>query len=263
MTAMQGRIAVVTGASSGIGRSTAKLLAQQGAQVVLVALPGAELAEAADECRQYGGRVLTATADVGDSADVAAAFDRAAELGPVSAVFNNAGISIVAPVIEMSDDDWLRQLRTNLSGSFYVAREAARRMRPHRYGSIVNTGSELALLGQGGYVGYTATKGGILAMTRALAAELAVHGVRVNSVSPGAIDTPLLKAEFAASPDPAAELLENEQSIALGRIGQPTDIAAAVAFLLSDQAAYITGTNLLVDGGRTSCFAVGSIARTV
>jgi NAD(P)-dependent dehydrogenase (short-subunit alcohol dehydrogenase family) len=143
----------------------------------------------------------------------------------------------------------------NLSGSFYVVREAARRMVPAGYGAIVTTGSELGLLGQPGYVGYTATKGGVLAMTRALA----VHGIRVNSVSPGTTETPMLMAEFAAAPDPLRERAENESTIPLGRIGQPGEIAAAVAFLLSDGAAYITGANLVVDGGRTSCFTIGTL----
>jgi NAD(P)-dependent dehydrogenase (short-subunit alcohol dehydrogenase family) len=116
-------------------------------------------------------------------------------------------------------------------------------------------------MGQAGYVGYTATKGGILAMTRALAAELASCHIRVNAVCPGAIDTPMLAAEFALSKDPAAERRENEQSIVLGRIGKADEIAQAVLFLLSDEASYITGTQLLVDGGRTGCFPVGSIQR--
>jgi NAD(P)-dependent dehydrogenase (short-subunit alcohol dehydrogenase family) len=252
------RVALVTGASSGIGRATALRLAREGAAVALVALPGAELEESAELCRAAGPSALAIAADVTDSAQVAGAFDRAEELGTPSAVFSNAGISVISPVSSTTDDDWLH---VNLSGSFYVCREAARRMIPAGCGTIVTTASELGQLGQGGYVGYTATKGGVLAMTRALAAELAVHGIRVNSVSPGETETPMLMAEFAAAPDPAAELAEHEASIPLGRIAQPAEIADAVAFLLSDDAAYITGTNLVVDGGRTSCFTVGSISR--
>jgi NAD(P)-dependent dehydrogenase (short-subunit alcohol dehydrogenase family) len=135
-------------------------------------------------------------------------------------------------------------------------------MRNRRRGSIVNTGSELSLVGGGSYIAYSATKGGVLALTRALAAEVAAIGIRVNAVCPGAIDTPLLAAEFAQSPDPEAERAENEQSIALGRIGQPQEIAQAALFLLSDEASYITGVQLLVDGGRVGCFPVGSIARS-
>jgi NAD(P)-dependent dehydrogenase (short-subunit alcohol dehydrogenase family) len=253
------RVALVTGASSGIGRATALRLAQEGAAVALVALPGDDLEMAAQDCLATGAAAVAVPTDVADSGQVAAAFDRAETLGPVDAVFSNAGISIVGPAVSLSDDDWLRQLHINLSGSFYVVREAARRMTARRRGAIVVTGSELGILGQQGYVGYTATKGGVLAMTRAFAAELAGYGIRVNSISPGTTETPMLTAEFEASPDPARERAENESTIPLGRFGQPGDIAAAVAFLLSDEAGYITGASLVVDGGRTSCFTIGTL----
>ena len=253
------RVALVTGASSGIGRATALRLAHEGAAVALVALAGDDLETAAADCRAAGSAAIAVPTDVADAQQVAAAFDRAETLGPVSAVFSNAGISIVGPAIELTDGDWLRQLHVNLSGSFYVVREAARRMIPRGGGAIVVTGSELGLLGQAGYVGYTATKGGVLAMTRAYAAELAVHGIRVNSISPGTTETPMLLAEFAAAPDPDRERAENESTIPLGRFGQPGDIAAAVSYLLSDDAAYVTGANLVVDGGRTSCFTAGTL----
>ena len=124
------RVALVTGASSGIGRATALRLAEQGAAVALVALPGDDLESAAAECRSTGTAAVAVPADVADSREAAAAFDHAETLGPVSAVFSNAGISIVGPAVSLTDDDWLRQLHVNLSGSFYVLREAARRMIP-------------------------------------------------------------------------------------------------------------------------------------
>ncbi len=257
MRRMERRVAVVTGASSGIGRATALELAQEGAAVALVALPGDELDEAAQDCRDRGAAVLAVGADVGRSAEVDRAFARAEELGPVDAVFNNAGISMVVAITATTDAKWERLLGTNLSASFYVARAAARAMVTRRRGAIVNTASELALIGEAGYAAYTATKGGILSMNRALAAELAPYGVRVNAVCPGATDTPLLRAEYDTAPDPAVARREGEESIALGRLGDAQDIARVVVFLLSDAAAYVTGSHYVVDGGRTSCIPTG------
>jgi NAD(P)-dependent dehydrogenase (short-subunit alcohol dehydrogenase family) len=150
MSRFADRVALITGASSGIGRATALKLADEGAAVALVALAGDDLESAAAECRATGSSALAIPADVADSHQVAAAFDHAESLGPVSAVFSNAGISIVGPATAMDDNDWLRQLHVNLSGSLYVVREAARRMTAWGGGAIVVTGSELRILGQTG-----------------------------------------------------------------------------------------------------------------
>ncbi|HWF73663.1 MAG TPA: SDR family NAD(P)-dependent oxidoreductase [Solirubrobacteraceae bacterium] len=257
---MDGRVALVTGASSGIGRASAEALVRAGASVILFALPGDELEAAAHACRRAGAGALAFAGDAGDPAAVAAAFDLAErELGPVDAVFNNAGVSLVASITETTDAAWQRLLHTNLTGSFNVAREAARRMIPAGRGSLLSTASELALSGEPGYAAYSATKGAILAMTRALAAELAAHGIRVNAVCPGATDTPLLRAEYRGTPDPELARAEGERSIALGRLGRPEEIARVVVFLLSDDASYVTGAQYVVDGGRTTCLAPSSL----
>ena len=179
-----GRVALVTGASSGIGRATALELLGNGWSVALVALDDHRLRDIERECVDRHLPVLAIPADVTAAVDVRRAFAQASDLGPVEAVFNNAGTSLVAAITETTDEQWQRLLSTNLTGSFNVAREAACTMLVRGRGSIVNTASELALLGQAGYVAYAATKGGILALTRTLAAELAPRGIRVNAVSP-------------------------------------------------------------------------------
>jgi len=254
MSQMGGRTALVTGASSGIGRATALALAAAGANVALVALRGAELQTVADLCRGAGVEAIAIEADVGDHAAVTDAFARAEALAPVDAIFSGAGISTVVPAIDTTDEQWARHIRTNLTGTFHVLREAARLMIARRRGSIVTVASELALTGQAGYAAYTASKGGVLAMSRVFAAELAPYGVRVNSVCPGGVDTPMLAAEFELADDPALERELLDRSIAFGRIARPEEIASAVLFLLSDESSYMTGSELVVDGGRTGCY---------
>ncbi|MGB8404469.1 MAG: SDR family NAD(P)-dependent oxidoreductase [Mycobacterium sp.] len=260
MGEMTGRIALVTGASSGIGLATAEVLAREGADVALLARPEDDLAEAVRAVQAHGRKAIAFSADVRDPVAVRAVFEQAeAELGPLDAVHNNAGISAVGPLVDTSDDTFRALVDINLAGSFYVLREAARVMQPRRAGAIVNTGSELALIGQPGYVAYTATKGAIAAMTRSAAAELVSWGIRVNSVCPGTTRTPLLMVEFEDSPDPDAEIAEISSSVAAGRFGEPQEIAEAVVFLLSDRASYMVGTQMVVDGGRSTCIPAGNI----
>ncbi|CAH0293393.1 MULTISPECIES: SDR family NAD(P)-dependent oxidoreductase [unclassified Arthrobacter] len=251
MSHFQDKAYLVTGASSGIGLATTRALLAQGAKVAAVGLPDRLLEDAK---RQLSGAVIFLEADVSESQQVDSAFAQAeAELGPLSGAFNSAGISSVAPIAETSDELWQRLVRVNLTGTFHFARAAARTLSANGGGSLVCTASELSLVGQAGYTAYTATKGGVLSMMRSLAAELAPAGVRVNALSPGTTDTPMLAAEFANEEERARD----EASVPLGRFALAEEIAAAALWLLGPESSYVTGTNLVVDGGRTTTFPLG------
>ena len=255
---MAGRVALVTGASSGIGRATARLLGAEGASLVLLALPESGLADAVEECRQGAASATGVECDVADPTAVSQAFYKAVgQYGKVDAVFSNAGICIWKPLADTTDAEWQSLIAANLTGCFNVGRVAAVAMRSTG-GSIVNTASELALMGEAGYVAYTATKGGILAMSKAMAAELWQYRIRVNALCPGGVNTPLVENLFDIADDPAAARRESEESVLLGRFGMAEEIAQAALYLLSDESSYVTGSALVVDGGRTQCLLNGS-----
>jgi 3-oxoacyl-[acyl-carrier protein] reductase len=233
---LEGRSALVTGASRGIGRSIAEELARAGASVVVGYRSGKD--EAEEVASAIGGRAVQA--DVGSDEDARRLVDEAGEL---DVLVNNAGVTRDGLLARMPDDDWETVLRTNLYGAFHTCRAAARGMMRRRRGAIVNVTSVVGIHGNPGQTNYAASKGGIIGFTKALARELAPRGVRANAIAPGYIDTALTGV---LPEDVTAAILTNTP---LGRLGEPTDVAGAVRFLCSDEASFITGEVLLVDGG--------------
>ena len=247
-----GKVAIVTGAARGIGKATALALAQHGASVAVVDLHAEGGQHTAADVQQRGGKALAIALDVADSTQVDAMVQQVAtRFGRIDMLVNNAYISGgYAPVSDTTDEVWNRVLAVNLSGYFYCARAVARVMIAQGGGAIVNLSSGAGIRGSiSAGVQYSASKAGIIGLTKGLAADLAPHGIRVNCVAPGLIDTGLGAPGRWSGWTRAEVERYAKRDIALGRVGQPEDIAEAVVFLLSDAASFMTGEVVNVDGG--------------
>lgn len=243
---LQDKIAVVTGAASGIGRATAQALAGAGAQVVVADIDAVHGEEVAAALRQAGRRALFLAVDLTDAASIAGfAGEVANRLGPVDILVNGAGWGRTAPFVEGSPEFWARLIALNLVGPMTLAKALLPAMMERGSGRIVNIASDAGRVGSLGETVYSAAKGGLIAFTKSLAREMARYRINVNCVCPGPTDTPLM----AAVPDKVKEALI--KAIPFRRLGRPEEVADAVAFFASDRAAYITGQVLSVSGGLT------------
>jgi NAD(P)-dependent dehydrogenase (short-subunit alcohol dehydrogenase family) len=247
---LAGRVAVVTGAGGGIGLATARRFTAEGAKVVCADIDEAAGKAASD---QVGGEFIRV--DVTSEADVQAMFDLAVtKYGGLDVAFNNAGISPPDDdsILTTGLEAWQRVQDVNLKSVYLCCKHAIDYMRQHGGGSIVNTASFVAVMGSAtSQISYTASKGGVLAMTRELGVQFAREGIRVNALCPGPINTPLLKELFAKDPERAARRLVH---VPMGRFGEPEEIASAVAFLASDDASFMTASTFLVDGGISGAY---------
>ena len=244
MFRLDGKIALVTGASQGIGEAIAKRLAAQGATVVCAARTLRKLQEVADAITAEGGKADVVVADLSDGASVRAAIATTVERhGAIHILVNNAGITRDKLLIQMKEEDWDAVIDTNLKGAWTAIQAATKPMMKQRWGRIINIASVVGQMGNPGQANYVAAKAGLIGLTKSVARELASRNVTANAVTPGYIET----AMTAGLPDDVKA--EFTKQIPLGRMGTPDDISSAVAFLASEEAGYITGQVLSVNGG--------------
>ncbi|MDH3593908.1 MAG: SDR family oxidoreductase [Rhodospirillales bacterium] len=246
---LTGKAAIVTGASSGLGRHFARTLARAGAKVALAARRVDALAELARQIEAFDERAMPVALDVTDTESVRACVEAAeTELGPISILINNAGIAHVDTALDLAEADWDRVMDTNLKGAWLMAQETARHMaRLGHGGSIVNVASILGLAATGQLAAYCASKAALINLTRALAVDLARDGIRVNALAPGYVETDLNR-EFLTSP--AGEALKKR--IPQRRFGRPEDLDGALLLLASEASCHMTGSVVVVDGGQSA-----------
>ncbi|WP_108659803.1 SDR family oxidoreductase [Acuticoccus kandeliae] len=250
---LAGKVAIITGAGSGIGHEAALLFASEGATVVVADRNAAAASKVVDEIVAAGGKATPFTVDVSQEAEIEAMIaDTVARHGKLDVLVNNAGYGIAGTVLDTSVEDWDALFSVNVRGVFLGCKHAIPVMEKQGGGVIVNTASGVAMVGIYNRAAYVASKGAVAALTRAIAMDHAGAKIRINSVAPGTIETPYFTKIFAESPD-AAELRHNlEQRQLMERLGKPIEIARAMLFLASDDSSFCTGSTLVVDGGWTA-----------
>jgi NAD(P)-dependent dehydrogenase (short-subunit alcohol dehydrogenase family) len=251
MKRLDGKIVVITGVAAGIGRAAAQLFAKEGARIV-----GADINEEGGRStmtsiKKSGGSMTFVKADVSNASDIEALFEVTRDLGGIDVLFNNAGIEAAKGLLETTEEDWRRCIDVNLKSVFFCCKHAIEQMKTKGNGVIISTSSVAGIVGSFSPA-YSAAKGGIIALTIALAADFGQYNIRVNCICPGAIETPMLERVMKYQGDPSEVRARRLKSYPLGRFGQPDEVAQAALFLASDDSAFVTGATIVVDGGFTA-----------
>jgi len=247
---LRDKVAIITGAGSGIGRSSALLFASEGAAVVIADLDHEKGQQAADEITAAGGKAIHVNCDVTEQeAAKALAAETVAAYGQIDVLFNNAGISHVGALHEVEPDAWDRVIRVNVRGVYMTAAAVLPYMMEKRSGSIINMSSSIAEMGVSNRAVYTASKGAVLSLTKAMQVDYASYGIRVNALLPGTIMTPFVEGYLSRSADPEEAKASIKRRQLSGELGRPEDVANAALFLASDESRFVMGSPFYVDGG--------------
>lgn len=251
MSRLENKLVIITGMAAGIGKASALLFAKEGATVIGADINESGGIEVIAKIKKNGGRGYFIKADVSRESEVKEVFRKAQEIGRIDVLFNNAGIEVVKGLTETSEEEWDRCIDVNLKSVFLCCKNAIPIMQEQGKGVIINTASVAGLVGSFS-PSYSAAKGGIIALTKALAVDLGSNNIRINCICPGAIDTPMLERVIKRQGDPKTVRARRVQNYPLGRFGTPEEVAQTALFLASDESSFLTGTVIAVDGGFTS-----------